>query len=215
MKTIFLITGLFLSVLISAQDSLSRERTSFAALTPLNKIDKVNGIALGLGGVLDKNNTRKINGINLEPIPLGPVVWMFYDPAKNRKEQPELIVNGLTVSGCGYGSIVNHNGVSVSVYNYGNTMNGIIVTGLGTYIDKGKGVMLSGFYNYEKDFKGVTIAPVNNAELFKGFQAGIYNKTEEMTGVQIGLVNVSRKMKGLQLGLWNKNGKRSLPIINF
>lgn len=215
MKTILLITGLFLGSLAPAQESLSRERTSFAALTPLNKIDKVNGVALGLGGVLDKNNTRKINGLNLEPVPLGPVVWMFYDPAKNRKEQPELIVNGLTVSGSGYGSIVNHNGVSVSVYNFGNTMNGIIVTGLGTYIDKGNGVMFSGFYNYEKDFKGLTVAPVNNAELFKGFQAGIYNRAEEMTGIQIGLVNISRKMKGLQLGLWNKNGKRSLPVINF
>lgn len=215
MKIILLITGLFLGSLAPAQENLSRERTSFAALTPLNKIDKVNGVAFGLGGVLDKNNTRKINGLNLEPVPLGPVVWMFYDPAKNRKEQPELIVNGLNVSGSGYGSIVNHNGVSVSVYNFGNTMNGIIVTGLGTYIDKGNGVMFSGFYNYEKDFKGLTVAPVNNAELFKGFQAGIYNRAEEMTGIQIGLVNISRKMKGLQLGLWNKNGKRSLPIINF
>ncbi|MDR2236591.1 MAG: hypothetical protein LBE92_10735 [Chryseobacterium sp.] len=215
MKIILLITGLLLSSLASAQDSLSRERTSFAALTPLNKIDKVNGIALGLGGVLDKNRTRKINGINLEPVPLGPFVWMFYDPAKNRKDKAELIVNGLTVSGCGYGSIVNHNGVAVSVYNYGNTMNGMIITGLGTYIDKGSGMMVSGFYNYGKELKGLNIAPVNHAEIFKGSQIGVYNKAQEMKGLQIGLVNVSRKMKGLQLGIWNKNGKRSLPVINF
>nr|WP_312322087.1 hypothetical protein [Soonwooa sp.] len=46
-------------------------------------------------------------------------------------------------------------------------------------------------------------------------QIGVYNRMQTGFGIQIGLVNISKSTSGLQLGFWNRNGKRTMPFINF
>ena len=202
---------------IHAQDSLNIQKTRLIALTPLNKkTDKVNGLAVGLGYDTKYNRIelQKVNGLNLEVNPIGFLFWMFYDPAKVQNTE-FLEINGLNISAAGYLRGVSHNGVSISMYNYGHTMNGISGTLLTTYIETGNGFFVSAFGVYAKELNGMSISVFNDAEIMKGIQLGGYNSGEEVRGLQIGFVNKSKKLKGLQIGLWNKNGKRSLPIINF
>ncbi|MEY8759837.1 LA_2272 family surface repeat-containing protein [Chryseobacterium tongliaoense] len=223
MKTMFfLIVSLFTANILYAQDSLrvSDMKTKLVAFTPLkNNIKEVDGIAIGLGDTFDtdKNHAQKINGINLEPNPLGILIWMFFDPSKKSgtEKEPHLIVNGLSLSSGGHGTGISQNGINASLYNYGHTMKGISVAGLTTYINKGNGIMVSGLGVYAKELNGLSISAFNDADQLKGLQVGIYNKTGTMKGVQIGLLNRSDKMKGFQIGFWNRNGKRSLPFINF
>lgn len=221
MKTIiFLIISLFISNVWHAQDSIAvkETKTKLIAFTPLkNNIKEVNGIAVGMGDAFDdyKGNVRRINGINLEPNPVGVLIWMLYDPSRTKNTEPHLVVNGINISGGGYGRSISHNGVSISLYNYGDTMKGISIGGLTTDIDKGNGIIISGLGISSKELNGVSVSVFNDADQLKGLQIGVHNRVDEMKGVQIGLLNKSNKMKGLQIGFWNKNGKRSLPFINF
>lgn len=219
MKKLFLITGIFLlSGILYSQDA-PEIKTRWVSLTPLSeRVQEVNGLAVGLGGSLADRNTQRtqtINGLNLDVNPVGLLIWMFFDPAKEKNEHTFLTVNGITLSGAGYGRNVDQNGLSVSVYNYGRKVNGFLVSGLSTSIDKGNGIVISGLMNGVDDMRGVSISVFNGSEKMKGLQLGLINKAEEMRGVQVGVVNSSKKMKGLQIGIWNKNAKRSLPIINF
>ncbi|WP_261511136.1 LA_2272 family surface repeat-containing protein [Chryseobacterium paludis] len=221
MKTmIFLIISAFTSTVLYAQDSLAvlGNKTKLIAFTPLKKnIKKVDGIAVGMGDAFDdyKGNMRRINGINLEPNPVGLVIWMFFDPSRTANTEPHLVVNGLNISGAGYGRSISHNGVSVSLYNYGDTVQGLSIGGLTTDIDKGSGVVISGLGISSKELNGISISVFNDADELKGMQIGVHNRVDNMKGIQMGLINKSNKMKGLQIGFWNKNGKRSLPFINF
>lgn len=205
--------------ILYGQDSLITARNRIVSLTPLSKkIKEVNGMAIGLGGSLldnDAGHVQRINGFNLEPNPLGILIWMFADPAKQRLDDTRLIVNGLTISSGGYGKNVIHNGVSISLYNYGERISGISVAGWMNSLDKGNGVLVSVMGNDVTTMKGLSISGFNGSERMVGVQMGLSNYSTEMKGVQIGILNRSKKMKGLQIGLWNKNDKRSLPIINF
>ncbi|MEG0928083.1 LA_2272 family surface repeat-containing protein [Chryseobacterium sp.] len=220
MKTISLIIGFFLwQGALYGQDSLSVVKNKIISLTPLNgKVKEVNGIAIGLGGSLLDNHarsTQKINGFNLEPNPLGILIWMFKDPSKQRDEGVSLIVNGLTISSAGYDKKVIHHGVSISLYNYGQKVSGVSVAGWMNFVDKGNGVLISVIGNDVAAMKGLSISGFNASEKAQGVQIGLSNYSNEMKGVQIGILNRSKKIKGLQIGIWNKNHKRSLPLINF
>lgn len=220
MKTKILIICFFLlQEAIYGQDSLETVKSKIVSLTPLSKnVKEVNGVAIGLGGSLLDNHagqTQKINGFNLEPNPLGIVMWMFVDPAKQRDDGVSLIVNGLTVSSAGYGKKVIHHGLSVSLYNYGKKVSGVSVAGWMNYLDQGNGMFISVIGNDLAAMKGLTISAFNTSEKMQGLQIGLSNYSNEMKGVQIGVLNKSKKMRGLQIGIWNKNDKRSLPIINF
>ncbi|PZU04315.1 MAG: hypothetical protein DI622_20030 [Chryseobacterium sp.] len=223
MRTRILIIISFLIInFFHAQDSLKVQKTRLIALTPLNgKIDKVNGLTIGLGfdseHIIKEQNVKlhqKVNGLNIDVNALGFLLWMFYDPAKG--ENAEFVkINGLTISAAGYLRGVSHNGMSISLYNYGHTMNGISGTLFTTYIEKGNGIFVSSLGVYSKELNGMSLSVFNDAEMVRGIQIGGYNAGDDVKGLQIGLVNTSKKLKGLQIGLWNKNGKRSLPIINF
>ncbi|KPH13724.1 hypothetical protein [Chryseobacterium sp. ERMR1:04] len=224
MKTrLIVIIGLLINCLVFGQDSiLVNQKTRLIALTPLkDEITTVNGLTLGLG--LDPKfnfkgtghgNFQKVNGINLDVNPLGLLIWMFYDPSKSEKSE-FIKVNGLTISAAGYLRGVSHQGLNISMYNYGHTMNGVMVSALYTDIEKGKGIFISGLLISAIEMKGLSISAANDTEMLKGIQIGIYNKAIKANGLQIGLINKSNKIRGLQLGLWNKNDKRSLPLINF
>lgn len=220
MKTIiFLIISAFTSS-VYAQDNIEvlETKTKVLAFTPLKKnIKEVDGIAIGMGDAFDdhKGSIRRINGINLEPNPVGLLIWMFFDPSRSVNRMPHLLVNGLTISGAGYGRDISHNGISISLYNYGHTMKGLSIGGLATDISKGNGILISGLAVSSEELNGLSLSVFNDVNQLKGMQIGIYNKAHSVRGLQIGVFNTSRKMKGLQIGFWNKNGKRSLPLVNF
>lgn len=224
MKTKFLfIIGLLFNYLVYGQDSLkiSRPKTQFIAFTPLkNEIEKVNGLTVGLGfGPKYTPNTQpnfqKVNGLNLDINPLGFLIWMFYDPSKIAYKEAYLQVNGINISAAGYFRGINHNGASLSMYNYGNTMNGILVSAITMDIEKGNGVLISGLGISAKELKGLSISVFNDANTLKGMQIGFHNKATTGKGLQIGIVNKSDKLKGLQIGFWNENEKRKLPLVNW
>ncbi len=223
MKTrILLMLGLLIINFINAQDTLKIRNARLIALTPLNKkTDKVNGLTFGLGFdskyIVKKEDVKlpqRVNGLNIEANPLGILFWMFYDPEKDQ-ETEFVKINGLNISAAGYLKGVSHNGLSLSLYNYGHTMNGISGAFFTTYIETGNGFFVSTLGVYSKKLNGVSISIFNNAVKMRGIQIGGYNSSKDAKGMQIGLINKSEKLRGLQIGLWNKNGKRSLPVINF
>lgn len=225
MKTkLFLIIAIIFNSLMFCQDSLkaNEQEVRIIAVTPLNyDITKVNGLAIGLGFDPkylfkddDLTEIQKVNGLNLEVNPLGLMYLLFYNPPRAQDE--ELIkVNGLNISSAGYLRGVSHNGVSVSLYNYGHTMNGVMGSLSSFDIEKGKGIFIAPLSVSSKEMKGLSFSAVNDTEILRGFQIGLVNRNIDGKGLQFGLVNRSSKMKGLQIGFWNKNGKRTLPLINF
>ncbi|MCD0455086.1 hypothetical protein LPB85_06445 [Chryseobacterium sp. LC2016-27] len=225
MKTkLFLIIAIIFNSLMFCQDSLkaNEQEVRVIAVTPLNyDITKVNGLAIGIGFdpkyLLkddDLTELQTVNGINLELNPLGPLYWLFYD--SSRFENQQLIkVNGLNLSLAGYLRGISHNGLSLSMYNYGHTMNGVMGSLSSFDIEKGKGIFIAPLSVSSKEIKGLSFSAVNSTEILRGFQIGLVNRNIDGKGLQFGLVNRSSKMKGLQIGFWNKNGKRTLPLINF
>lgn len=219
---ILLIISFLIINFINAQDTLKIQNVRLIALTPLNKkTDKVNGLTFGLGFdskyIVKREDTKlsqRVNGLNIEVNPLGILIWMLYDPAKGKNTE-FIKINGLNISAAGYLQGISHNGLSLSLYNYGHTMNGISGAFFTTYIETGNGLFVSTLGVYSKELNGVSISIFNNAERMRGIQIGGYNSSKDTKGMQIGLFNKSEKLKGLQIGLWNKNGKRRLPIINF
>lgn len=225
MKTkLFLIIAMVFNSLMFCQDSLkvNEQKVRLIAVTPLNDdITKVNGLAVGLGFdpkylIKDDDLTelQKVNGLNLEVNPLGFLFWLFYDPSKTQNIE-YIKVNGLNVSLAGYLRGVSHNGFSLSMYNYGHTMNGLMGSLISFDIEKGKGVLVATLSISSKEMKGLSVVAFNQTEILRGVQIGFYNNNTDGKGLQLGLVNKSKKMKGLQIGFWNKNGKRTLPLINF
>lgn len=225
MKTkLFLIIAVLFNSFLFSQDSLkmTNQKIRLVAITPLNtEVDKVNGLAFGLGldsQYLLKDETslklQKVNGLNLEINPLGILFWLFYDPTKTANVET-VQVNGLSISAAGYFRGISHNGVSVSLYNYGHTMNGVMGSLANFDIEQGNGVFVAILGVSSKEMKGVSFSAFNNTEILRGVQIGFVNKNVDGKGLQFGLVNKSNKMKGLQIGFWNKNGKRTLPLINF
>lgn len=225
MKTkLFLIIAMIFNSLVFCQDSLkvNEQKVRLIAVTPLNDdITKVNGLAVGLGFdpkyLLkddDLTELQTVNGLNLEVNPLGLIYWFFYNPS-GFEHQQLIKVNGLNLSLAGYLRGISHNGISLSMYNYGHTMNGVMGSLISFDIEKARGVFFATMNVSSREMKGLSIAPFNSAEVLRGVQIGFYNNNSDGKGLQIGLVNRSKKMKGLQIGFWNKNGKRTLPLINF
>jgi len=223
-KKLFLIIAVLFNSFLFSQDSLkmTNQKIRLVAITPLNtEVDKVNGLAFGLGldsQYLLKDETslklQKVNGLNLEINPLGILFWLFYDPAKTANVET-VQVNGLSISAAGYFRGISHNGVSVSLYNYGHTMNGVMGSLANFDIEQGNGAFVAILGVSSKEMKGASFSAFNNTEILRGVQIGFVNKNVDGKGLQFGLVNKSNKMKGLQIGFWNKNGKRTLPLINF
>ena len=169
------------------------------------KVEKINGIALGLFSENIKNNpynekdSLKINGLNLEINPFAIFTIMnlhFVGPYPDSIEfYNEYLKKDLETT---------VNGINISLVNTINEteLNGVNITGLITLVDEIDGLSLSGLSNFAYKFNGASIA-------------GLYNRATIAKGVQIGLINKSANMRGIQIGLWNINGRRSLPFINW
>lgn len=206
---------LMVSACLSQQKTDSLHSQVFS-LTPISKkVDKVNGMAFGLGHLYYREKKATINGLNLEVNPALPLVLLFLDPDKSQNDTVTLRHNGLHISVGGFSGGVAHNGLGVSVYNITYSCNGVVITGLYNVSKSLNGLHIAGLTNSTDKAAGLLISTINSADLCKGVQIGGYNKSLDMAGVQIGLYNHAKKIKGLQIGLWNTNGKRSLPFINW
>ena len=215
MKNVLTIVMLFITSVGFSQQNDSLHSQIFS-LTPLaKKVNKVNGMAFGLGQVFDREKEATINGLNLEINPVLPLVLLFLDPDKTVNEKVKLKHNGLQIAVGGFSGGVAHNGLAISVYNITHSCNGLSVSGIYNVSKDLSGLHVAGLTNSTDKAAGLLISPINSADILKGVQIGGYNKSLNMTGVQIGLFNRTSTIKGLQLGLWNINGKRSLPFINW
>ena len=170
-----------------------------------NEVEEINGIAVGAWAENFKNdeiNERDsllINGLNIEVNPLilfslVPGVWYHSFP-------DSIEYYNLTVKN--YYSTTK-NGVNLSILgSFGSErINGVNIAGINNVVDKICGVSITGINNFAYITKGLSISLIRNrSTLTRGVQLGLFNKTMDL--------------RGFQIGLWNKNGKRSLPIINW
>ncbi|MDC8003237.1 hypothetical protein POV27_04200 [Aureisphaera galaxeae] len=123
------------------------------------------------------------------------------------------------------------NGIAVTgMMNLVQSGNGVFIGGFGNELYKGNGIA-AGFGNLGYRYNGIQVGILNtiketghglqlglenDSQKFNGVQFGFMNIVDEsMIGLQIGLWNNANSLRGIQLGLWNKNGKRSLPFINW
>jgi len=210
------------------------------SLSPISKkVDKVNGLVLGLGHIENKNiDHQTINGINVEANP-APAAGAFYAfmalmnfdeiiknnklkivkntdedyKIKNMNHTADLKLNGLNVSSGCFFMATSMNGLNVSAGNKFNNFNGLSITVLGTIADNQNGMSI-GVYNANNNLKGSTVGVYNQSYELKGLHLGIFNQTRINRGLQIGVLNKSNS-KGFQLGVWNVNNKRSMPFLNW
>ncbi|ATL43896.1 hypothetical protein OZ664_13935 [Elizabethkingia sp. HX WHF] len=216
MKTKLFLLLLFYASMVFGQ---SKDSTRIIAITPLSKkIQKVNGLAIGVGmdDVFSPISKKKtVNGLNIDANPLGIIIWMFYDPSKVNNSNDILQYNGLNISAAGFLRDHSHNGLNISLYNYGNKMNGVSLAGLWNVVEEENGLFIGGLGNYAERGSGVIISASNGVKEFKGVQIGLINNSDNMKGLQIGLYNKNKSGKNFQIGLWNRNERRSFPIINW
>lgn len=230
------LTLILLSVVIIGfgQDTESRLfKNQIFSFSPIAKdVKTVNGMTLGIGHfeTTDIIN-QKINGLNLDVNPLGIIAILFIDPEKGLDLGRNIQHNGLHISLSGYHGNANLNGIGVSLYHFGetlngisfnasynsiNTSNGIFITGIAMISETAKGIFIAGIGNDFEFLKGISIGISNRTFELKGLQIGGYNLVKGINkGIQIGIFNHSKADKGFQLGLWNVSNKRSLPLINW
>lgn len=125
-------------------------------------------------------------------------------------------VNGLNVS-FGSDKDIDSNGLSVAVFGqYLQKMNGLAISSMGNSVDEQNGISVSLILNQMYEGIGISAALGNETYYYKGLQVGGSNIIKEKGfGLQIGVYNESSDYRGIQLGLWNRNGRRSLPFVNW
>ncbi|MHA3787690.1 LA_2272 family surface repeat-containing protein [Flavobacterium hauense] len=216
MRTLISILMLLMATACLSQQNADSLHSQIFSFTPLpKKVNKVNGLALGIGQMFDEDKSATINGLNIEVNPLIILAIGFLDPDKVPNNSINQRYNGLHLSTMGFMGGVAHNGVGISVLSHTYSSNGLSITGFYNISKNLNGLYIAGITNSTDKAAGLLIAPVNSADVFRGFQLGIYNKSNDMAGLQIGLYNRTKNAKGLQIGLWNTNNKRSLPFINW
>jgi hypothetical protein len=204
MKKLKLLLLIVISISTFAQqiENKSQNKTTrnFFSLIP-SKVDKINGLSLGVWAenLKSEKDSLKINGLNFE---INPLCFFAYirgivsiknvddDSAYDNQRK-----NGFT----------NIDGINCSIpgfFNQGAKINGLSFTPLTICAGEINGISISGLTNCSYNMNGVSIC-------------GIYNSSNKVNGIQIGLFNRAKRLHGIQIGLWNKNGKRSLPLINW
>lgn len=168
-----------------------------------SEVDKINGLSLGVWAenLKSDKDSLKINGINLE---INPIIFFIYirggiyipdidndfSYTENRNRKYNLTdIDGLNLSVPGFSNV-------------NSRINGVSLAPLTICAGEINGVSISGLTNCSYNLDGISIC-------------GIYNSSNSVKGIQIGLFNRAKKLRGIQIGLWNKNGKRSLPFINW
>lgn len=220
MKTKLFLLLICVSSILFGQDSIQTKTTEtrLIAFTPLNKIGKVNGLAIGIGMdeiILPESQKKTINGLNLDINPLGFLLFCFYDTSKIQNTNDVLQQNGLNISLAGPLRNNSNNGINLSMYNYGSRMTGISLTAISNDVEELHGVSFGTFGNFAKRGSGITVGIINGIVDYKGVQIGVINISKKINGVQIGLINKNIDGRNFQIGFWNKNSKRTMPIFNF
>ncbi|MBA3680246.1 MAG: hypothetical protein H0W73_03525 [Bacteroidetes bacterium] len=160
-----------------------------------------NGISIGIASGMENTKNTKSNGVRVEIIGAGLLIPLISGPMMRDDSITEKI-NGINLSFTGTLANCKVNGISVgyvgeSIYK----VNGISATGCLNYVGISNGLQCAVLVNDNDEMKGMQVAFINNSVTTKG--------------IQIGVFNFSKDLRGIQLGLWNKNGKRSLPIVNW
>lgn len=197
---------LFFSVQLSAQsdtavvsaDSVKAIRIRNVAWFTPNGADYVNGLAIGLQAIPLGKQKMHINGGNVEAGLMTMFVFPYFivDMISGKKgfkmdyldlEDTDVFVNGLSLS---FGGLI------------GAQVNGISLSGGFSQLSRVRGLSLTGFSSRINLLRGIQLS-------------GLRSRAKNGKGLQIGLWNQCESLKGIQLGLWNKNGKRSLPFVNW
>lgn len=179
----------------SESQPLKKTRNIFGFI-PNKNTKQINGVSIGL--CLNPYDSLKINGLNIEVLGGWLVSPQLLDEKTSFNDTTKMnqvyykkytqVINGITVASIAGFNNAQVNGATVSFfYNCANEVNGISVSFLG---------------NTNQFFNGIELALLTN-EASRG------------RGIQISLINKCYNFRGIQLGLWNKNGKRSLPLINW
>ncbi|MFD2965976.1 LA_2272 family surface repeat-containing protein [Sphingobacterium bambusae] len=193
------------------------QRTKIFSLSPMSmETANVNGLVVGIGHLDDASLMQKVNGVNIDLFVLSPMVLLYADPTRIKEEPTTLVSHGVNLGIGGFlqrGTV--HRGVSVSMYNFGNELDGLSVQVAYASASRLRGLHISGIGNFSERFNGVAVGTYNKSDYTKGIQLGLVNRSRQLSGLQIGLFNVSEAVSGLQIGLWNENARRSFPFINF
>lgn len=160
-----------------------------------------NGISIGIASGMKNTENTISNGIRIEIIGAGILIPAISVPMMRDDNITEKI-NRINLSLTGTLANCQVNGISVGY--------------VGESVYKVNGVSATGCLNYIVISNGLQLAVLltDNDEM-NGLQVGCINRSVATNGVQIGVLNFSKDLRGFQIGLWNKNGKRSLPIINW
>ena len=218
MKTTLICMMMLLGLATQAQT-----KTKVFSLSPMTKdTETVNGLVVGIGHFQNAPQTQRINGINVDIMPLSPLVGfysiMYGTPFTHQKfdDDIKIISNGLNLGISGYleGSS-KHNGLGVTLYNAGHTSNGLTVNGLFNRSKQLHGLHIAGLSNISSTSVGLNLAFYNHSDTMYGAQIGLLNSAGQVKGLQLGLLNRTNALSGLQIGLINVNGKRTLPFLNF
>lgn len=206
-KLIFLAILTYFSSPVKAQtvnDSLLiSQKSRIIGFSPSKNNQNINGVLIKYFDEIDSEiSPKKVNGIGFGLNPLGvffPILVLVSIPEIDKWSIDDI---GSTAIPEKMNKI---NGLQLSIINMESTVtNGIEVNissnlGAPSVIN---GFAISPLFNLHHKQNGIAIATFANVGA-------------KCRGLQIGLFNNCSDFKGLQIGFWNKNGKRSLPIINF
>lgn len=223
MRNVYIMFVLLMSALaVQAQDRKLR--------LPIWVFNTVNtdivGVSLGASPKAMFNDTTltRTYGLRIDASPLGilgplmprsPVSTTHRAYQRSLEAHTSEVVHGVNLSP---GSFFFHiNGVTASLLlQYSIKMNGVSVSGISNLIERQNGLAMAVLSNDVFQSNGLSLSAGNYAHRLNGVQVGILNKVASSgRGIQIGLFNKATSFRGVQLGLWNKNGKRSLPFINW
>lgn len=174
-------------------DTIFRKRAVW--VIPVGNIDEINGFALSLLTIPCSNkDSLKVRGVCIEmglgAFAIGYGSFLAKDSILYSREPDS--------------TTVKIKGVCLSLLgSIGETeISGFYATFGVTGVNKLKGLSITGFNTITDEFRGVCIS-------------GLRNQSRKGRGIQIALWNSCKDLRGIQIGLWNKNGKRSLPFINW
>src|SRR5207245_1081398 len=167
--------------------------------------EQVNGIALGLGGVVAERQLRWISVGGLGAVSNGSLEGVGIGGLG-------LVANGEIrgVALGGLGSVTNGRLTGAGIAGLAVVANGAI-TGLsvaGYRVDSPRvtGVNVAGLYLNTREFSGMSLSAYNRVRgLQRGVTIGIYNSAYVLKGIQVGVLNRAKNNRGIF---------RILPVLN-
>jgi hypothetical protein len=157
----------------------------------------IDGVAIGPLSLAGRGGTLRINGINIEVLPVaiftfpGSMVTTFLNVAFDSfyagvPEPARTVIYGLSLSGGMFEEVEMH-GVSVNINSYSSYSHGLEMSLL-----------------------------MNSNYLFTGAQLSLWgNRAADGRGLQFGFFNSCQECNVVQIGFLNRIGNRVLPLINF